>query len=226
MTTTTEKQNLTPSTTGSVLHRVALYDLLVWLLTLGRERVFREKVLGLARLQRGESVLDVGCGTGTLAIAAERHVGPTVYGIDASPEMIARADKKAKKAGVEVVFKNAVAEALPFSDAQFDVVLNTLMLHHLPRKAGQRCIREMRRVLKPGGRVLVVDFGGAQERRNLLAHFYHRHGHVNFSDIIALLSEAGLNSVESGAVGISNLQFVLAVAPSGLDGPRSQQSET
>ncbi len=210
-------QSLTPSTTGLVVHWAARYDLLVWLVTLGRERVFREKVLRLARLEPGESVLDVGCGTGTLAIAAKRHVGPRgpVSGIDASPEMIARAGKKARKAGVEVVFKNAVAEALPFPDAQFDAVLTTVMLHHLPRKARQQCACEMRRVLKPGGRVLAVDFGGAApERRNLLAHF-HRHGHVNLRDIIAVLSEAGLNIVESGAVGISDLQFVLAAAPSG-----------
>lgn len=210
-------QSLTPSTTGLVLHWAARYDLLVWLVTLGRERVFREKVLRLARLKPGESVLDVGCGTGTLAIAAKRHVGPTgtVYGIDASPEMIARAGNKAMKAGIEVVFKNAVAEALPFPDAQFDAVLTTVMLHHLPRKARQQCACEIRRVLKPGGRVLAVDFGGAaQGRRSLLAHI-HRHGHVNLRDIIAVLSEAGLNSVESGAVGISDLHFVLAAAPSG-----------
>src|SRR5206468_9540093 len=120
-------QNATPSTKGAVLHSAALYDLQVWLVTLGRERAFREKILRLARLEPGESVLDVGCGTGTLAIAAKRHVGPTgsVYGIDASPEMIARASRKARKAGLEVLFKNAVAEALPFPDAHFDAVLTT-----------------------------------------------------------------------------------------------------
>jgi ubiquinone/menaquinone biosynthesis C-methylase UbiE len=205
----------TPGTTGSVLHSAARYDLLVWLVTLGRERVFREKVVRLARLQPGESVLDVGCGTGSLAIAAQRCVGPTgtVYGIDASPEMLARAGKKARKAGVEVVLKNAVAEALPFPDAHFDAVLTTLMLHHLPSEARRQCAREIRRVLKPGGRVLAVDFGGAaRETRGLFAHV-HRHGHVNLPDMIALLSEAGLNIVESGAVGMRDLQSVLATAP-------------
>jgi ubiquinone/menaquinone biosynthesis C-methylase UbiE len=205
----------TPSTTGSVLHSAACYDLLVWLVTLGRERVFREKVARLARLQPGESVLDVGCGTGSLAIAAKRCVGPTgtVYGIDASPEMIASADKKARKAGVEVVFNNAVAEALPFPDEHFDAVLSTVMLHHLPCKARQQCACEIRRVLKKGGRVLAVDFGGsAQGRRGLFAHF-HRHGHINLPDMIALLNEAGLNIVESGAVGMRDLLFVLAMAP-------------
>jgi ubiquinone/menaquinone biosynthesis C-methylase UbiE len=213
--TKTIVQNLTPSTTGRVLHLAALYDLLLCLVTLGRERGLREKVLRLAHLEPGQSVLDVGCGTGTLAIAAKRHVGPTgrVHGIDASPEMISRAGKKARKAGVEIDFKNALAEALPFADAQFDAVLSTVMLHHLPRKVRQQCAHEIRRVLKPGGRVLAVDFGGtAQERKTLFGRI-HRHGYVKLPDIIAVLSEAGLKSVERGAVGISDLQFVLAAAP-------------
>ncbi|HLZ42905.1 MAG TPA: methyltransferase domain-containing protein, partial [Candidatus Sulfotelmatobacter sp.] len=98
--------NQAPRTTGIVLHSPIVYDLTVWLAFFGRERVFREKVLELARLMTGECVLDVGCGTGTLAIAAKRRLGPsgTVHGVDASPEMLARAQKKAKKAGVEISF--------------------------------------------------------------------------------------------------------------------------
>src|SRR5919106_5180593 len=99
--TTVEERNLTPNTKGLVLHGTArYYDLLALLFMRGREEEFREKVLELARLRSGESVLDVGCGTGTLAIAAKQRVGPTgkVYGIDASPEMISRATKKALKA--------------------------------------------------------------------------------------------------------------------------------
>jgi ubiquinone/menaquinone biosynthesis C-methylase UbiE len=189
---------------------------MLWLAMLGRERTFREKILHLARLQRGEAVLDVACGTGSLAIAAKRRVGPAgiVYGIDASPEMLARAEKKAQKAGVEVVLGNAIAQALPFPDAQFDVVLATLMLHHLPRKGRQECATEMCRLLKPGGRVLAVDFGSpAREQRGVLKHF-HRHGHLKLPEMIDLLCDAGLNTVESGAVGIRDLQFVLARIPS------------
>ena len=213
--TKTAHRNVRPSTIGAVLHSAARYDLLLWLAMLGREGAFRAKVLRLARLQPGEAVLDVGCGTGTLAIAAKRHVGPTgtVHGIDASSEMLARAEKKARKAGVEVVLRNAMAQALPFPDAQFDAVLTTVMLHHLPRKARAQCAAEMRRVLKPGGRALAVEFGvAAREQKGFLAHF-HRHGHVKLSDIIGFLSEAGLSIVESGAVGIRDLQFVLAKVP-------------
>ena len=208
----TVKQHLSSTTTGAILHRAAGYDLLVWLLTFGRERSFRERALRLAALQTGESVLDVGCGTGTLAIAAARYVGPTggVFGIDASADMIARAKRKAARAGVNVVFENAVAEALPFRDAQFDVVLATVMLHHLPRPARRWCAAEMRRVLKPGGRVLAVDFGKPAQKHGGLLRRFHRHGHVDVRDLVTMFSDVGLTVLERGDVGLLNLQFVRA----------------
>ncbi|HWW82310.1 MAG TPA: methyltransferase domain-containing protein [Vicinamibacterales bacterium] len=210
----TAPSTVTLGTTGIVVHRAVGYDFIIWLMTLGRPRAFRDALVGLARLQPGESVLDVGCGTGSLAIAAERRVGPTgtVQGVDASPEMIDRAHRKAMNAGVTVTFRQAVAEALPFPDSTFDAVLSTVMLHHLPRKARQQCVGEIRRVLKPGGRVLVVDFASSEKQGSLIGHF-HRHGHVELRDIITLLSDEGLATTESGAVGIRNLQFALAVKP-------------
>jgi len=74
-----------------------------------------------------------------------------VHGVDASQEMLVRAEK-AKKAAVEVLFKKTLAESLPFPDAHFDAVLSTVIFHHLPRKARSQCAHEIRRVLKPGGR--------------------------------------------------------------------------
>jgi len=205
--------NMTSGSPGAILHRPMRYDLQVWLLTLGRDRAFRRKIAALARLREGDAVLDLGCGTGSLAIEAKRLIGPTgtVKGVDPSPEMIARAVVKARKAGLELEFLNAAAQALPFADAQFDTVLSTLMLHHLSRKSRGRCAREMRRVVKPGGRVLVVDFG-ARQSGGILARF-HRHGHVAAADVMHLLGEAGLEIVDTGAVGFGDLQFVLAEAP-------------
>src|SRR5262245_22769312 len=109
-----------PRTHGLVIDWAARYDLLAWLFTPGRERQLRERFVTLAGLQAGEDVLDIGCGTGTLAIAATRHVMPggTVFGIDASPSMITRARRKAAKAGVQVAFQVAVAEDLPFPDGR------------------------------------------------------------------------------------------------------------
>ena len=221
MQATTTQQTMTEPATGSpapiasgiVLHSPVLYDLTVWLAFFGKEHRFRNKVLELAHVASGESVLDVGCGTGTLAIAAKRRVGPggSVSGVDASLEMLARAEKKAKASGVEVLFKPGAAEKLPFSDASFDLVLCTVMLHHLPAKPRQECAKEIRRVLKPEGRVLAVDFEGfSDQKRSLLSHFHRPHGHVRVRDIERLLGEAGLTSVESGALGFRDLYFVLA----------------
>jgi SAM-dependent methyltransferase len=210
-----EDRHAATGTKGRVLHSAVGYDLLVWLLLLGRERAFRERLVRLARLAPGQSVLDIGCGTGSLAIAAKQRVGPAgrVAGIDASPEMVARARKKARRAGVEAAFAHGVVEALPFPDGRFDVVLSTLMLHHLPREGRRQCAREMRRVLKPGGWVLAVDFGAAAGDRKGLIERFHRHGRVDGRDLVRLLSEAGLEIVEHGAVGVRDLHYVRAAAP-------------
>ena len=101
--------------------------------------------------------------------------------------------------------------ALPFDDHQFDVVLATLMLHHLPRRTREQMARQVRRVLRPGGRVLAVDFG-KPSGRGLLARL-HRHGCVPLAEIVALLDDAGLRIAETGRVGVRDLHFVLAEQP-------------
>jgi len=199
-------------TRDGIVHWAAQYDLLVKVAMLGREGRMRERMLDLARIAPGESVLDVGCGTGTLAIAAKRRAGDAgrVDGVDASPEMIQRAVKKSKRAHSGASFRVAHAESLPFETSHFDVVLSTVMLHHLRRDVRAQAIQEMRRVLKPGGRILIVDFGKrTAEHRGLMAHF-HQHGRVSMAELIALVESGALRTMESGSVGIGTLIYVLA----------------
>ena len=158
-----------PGSQGQTIRWAAVYDLLVPALTFGRERILREATLERADVSPGERVLDVGCGTGTLALAAKRRVGAngTVHGVDAAAEMVARAKKKAAREGLELTFDVARAQDLPFPDGAFDVVLCTLVVHHLPDGVRKQAVAAMHRVLRPGGRLLVVDF--AQEHGLLAA---------------------------------------------------------
>lgn len=205
-----------------VLHWARAYDVLVSVLSLGREGRFRARLLDLARLSPGESVLDVGCGTGTLAIAARQRVGPAgeVWGVDPSPEMVARATRKAAKAGVDVRFETGALEELPLRDGGVDVVLSSLMLHHLTDDGRVQGMGEIVRVLKPGGRFLAVDIGRGPDgkgRRGLLERM-PRTAHADF-DLDALppvVEGAGMDIVDRGPVGgdrvlgLSNLRFMLA----------------
>ncbi|MBX9745761.1 MAG: methyltransferase domain-containing protein [Hyphomonadaceae bacterium] len=201
-----------PEAAGLVIHGAARYDFFVWLFTLGGERLLREKMLRLAELTAGENVLDIGCGTGTLAILAKRQVGDAgvVHGIDAAPEMIAQARVKAKRAGVELVLAEGVAQGLPLPDQAVDVVLSTLMLHHLPRKSRPEIVREIKRVLKPGGRLLAVDFIKPASGRKSFMDRFHRHGFVRLDDVVDELKAAGFTIARSGPVGERDLHFIVA----------------
>src|SRR4029077_20078796 len=144
------------ATRGEVIHWAPVYQALFGRLL----RRTHGAVVELAALRAGEQVLDVGCGTGSLAIALKASVGPTgpVHGIDASPEMIEVARRAASKAGVDVNFQVGLAEAIPFPNGTFDLVVSQLAIHHLPDDLKPSAFAEMRRVLKPDGRCLIVDF--------------------------------------------------------------------
>jgi SAM-dependent methyltransferase len=151
-----------PHTQGLVITSGWRYDLMLWvgnLATRGAWQALRERTAGLAQLQPGESVLDVGCGTGTLALIVKQRVGPTgrVCGIDPSVQMIARARRKAAHRGLAIDFQLGVIERLAFADRTFDVVLSTFMMHQVPDDVKRQGLAEIARVLKPGGRLLVVD---------------------------------------------------------------------
>lgn len=150
-----------PHTEGITIRWGRFYDVVVWLFFTGKERIVRKQTVELALIRPGDKVLDVGCCTGTLTIAAREKsdTDGEVHGIDSSPEMIDAASKKALRIGTDVKFQVALIEAIPFPDGYFDVVLSSLMIHHLPGDAlKQKAFFEMRRVLRPGGRILIVDF--------------------------------------------------------------------
>jgi ubiquinone/menaquinone biosynthesis C-methylase UbiE len=205
----------TSATKGLVLHSHArYYDLVVRLLTPGHGGALHERLAELARLAPDEAVLDVGCGTGALALAAKARVGAggLVHGIDASKEMIGQASRKAQKRRVPVDFRIATVEALPFPDRSFDVVFSTLMLHHLPRPLRRACAGEIARVLRPGGRVLMADFQAPARRRGGWLGRLHRHGAVTVEEVRELLVSTGFRVLESADVGVGDLHFTLAAS--------------
>lgn len=135
-----------------------IYDPLIRMTT--REGEFRHKLLDQAGLEPGQRLLDLGSGTGTLAVmAARRQPELEVCGLDADGEMIRRATAKAWEAGLPIRFDHGFATMLPYEGRSFDRVLSTLFLHHLSRELKRRTLSEVRRVLKKGGELHVADWG-------------------------------------------------------------------
>jgi demethylmenaquinone methyltransferase/2-methoxy-6-polyprenyl-1,4-benzoquinol methylase/phosphoethanolamine N-methyltransferase len=162
----------------------------------GQVRKLRLRTANLAHIQPGEKVLDVGCGTGTLAIEVQQRVGATgrVAGIDPGTQQIARARSKAARRNVPIDFQFGVIEHLTFSDQAFDVVLSTLMMHHLPASLKRQGLSEIARVLKPGGRLIIAD-SNKKERQGQAARFHA--GGSSIQDLAALVKDAGFSLVET-----------------------------
>ncbi len=188
-------------TKGLILDQGWRYDLTVWFtdtfLFRGQLRILRQRTANLARIQPGEQVLDVGCGTGTLAIEVQSRVGATgrVFGIDPGKQQIARARSKAARLNVPIDFQMGVIEHLPFPEATFDAVLSTLMMHHLPDSLKRQGLAEIARVLKPGGCLVIADFKRKQERQSQALRFHA--GGSNIGDLEALVSDAGFQDLET-----------------------------
>lgn len=134
-----------------------LYDPLLWFM---RESRFKGDLIEQAQISNGIRVLDVGCGTGTLAIMTKQlHPEAEVVGIDADTKILQIARAKAAKTGIKLTFDQGMADHLPYADSSFDRVLSSLFLHHLSTENKLRTLREVLRVLRTGGRFDVVDFG-------------------------------------------------------------------
>ncbi len=206
------------SAPGIVFRWPRVYDWLLQRIWGRGEGRYRDRVLKLAGVARSDRVLDVGCGTGTLAIAAQRLVGREgrVTGVDASPEMVTRARAKAVMKGLDVDFVEAPAQHLPFADGSFDAVLSTTVIHCLPEVARRQCFAEMARVLKPGGRLLLVDFGGSETAKHSLFGHLHFHRRFDLADERARVADAGLVQIDGGPLGFSDLYFILATNAGGV----------
>jgi len=125
-----------------------------------RERTFKQRLLDQARLAAGLDVLDLGSGSGTLAVwAKQREPGLRIRGLDGDPAIIGQAVRKAERAGLEIAFDEGLSYELPYEDASFDRVLSSLFFHHLVLSDKERTIAEVTRVLRPGGELHVADWG-------------------------------------------------------------------
>lgn len=134
-----------------------LYDPILWFM---REKRFKRDLVEQAQVRKGGRVLDVGCGTGTLAIMTKQlHREAEVFGLDADTKILGIARAKAAKRGIKLTFDQGMADQLPYADSSFDRVLSSLFLHHLTTETKGRALREVLRVLRSGGRFDAVDFG-------------------------------------------------------------------
>ena len=134
------------------------YDFAVNLVGFGIKQ--RHKIVDLLKIRSGENLLDVGCGTGSLLLVAKKtYPDNEMVGIDVDPEVLEITSKKLKKNSLDVKLINTSAAKLPFNDSSFDIVVSTLIFHHLPTEIKLQALQEIHRVLKKDGRFLLVDFG-------------------------------------------------------------------
>lgn len=147
-----------------------------------REGRIKGRVIELAHLAPGGRLLDVGCGTGTLVLMAQRrHPDATVIGVDGDPTILSIARRKARQAGIDAQLDEGMAYALPYADAAFDAVVSTLTFHHLTPDQQQRALTEIRRVLRPGGRLVIADLTRPHNRlmrlvQHAVSALMRRHG--------------------------------------------------
>ena len=141
-------------------------------------RDFQRLLLEPAGLRDGEQVLDVGCGTGALAILTKRlHPHTNVWGIERDADALGIAKVKAARAGVVVTFQYGTSSELPFPDASLDHAFSTFVFHELNREQKQQTLREIVRVLRPGGALHIADFGRPQNWLMRLALVWIRLSH-------------------------------------------------
>jgi ubiquinone/menaquinone biosynthesis C-methylase UbiE len=214
------RQQFVPALRFDALTRV--YDPVVAITS--RETAFKRRLLEHARIKDGESVLDLACGTGTLAIEVKKsRPKAKVSGIDADRSVLSRARGKAKEAGVRIDFQRGLSNELPYDARSFDVVVSTLLFHHLTDEAKADTAEEVRRVLRLGGRVLIADWGRPQDplMRMMFLNVQFLDGFGNTSSSVAgklpeFLRDAGLGRVsvlDRMRTPLGSIEIVSAIRP-------------
>ncbi len=152
----TEKKNYIPALGYDWL--TPFYDIGVRLTT--REMAFKKALIEQAQIKPFDLVLDLACGTGTLAILIKKvHPQTVVFGIDGDAKILEIAKRKARKLDLEIEFDKGMSFALPYQSESFDRVVSSLFFHHLTRENKLKTLREVFRILKPGGELHVADWG-------------------------------------------------------------------
>jgi len=178
------------------------FDLIVGTTT--REGVFKKALIEQANIKQGFSVLDVGSGTGTLAIWAKKYQPlADIVGIDGDLQILNLAKKKAEKNNVEIKFDHGMSYNLPYADATFDRVISSLFFHHLTWDNKKKTAREIFRVIKPGGEVHIADWGRPSNKlmRALFLFIQILDGFKTTKDnidgrLVTLFSEVGFSNVK------------------------------
>jgi demethylmenaquinone methyltransferase / 2-methoxy-6-polyprenyl-1,4-benzoquinol methylase len=151
------------------------YDVTNVVLSLGVDRLWRRVAVRESGAEAGARILDCATGTGDLALALRRRVGPTgsVVGMDFCAAMLGPAREKARRAGLEDVrFEEGDALALRYPAASFDVATIAFGIRNVDDPV--RCLKEMARVVRPGGRVVVLEFGQPTGLWGALYRLYSR----------------------------------------------------
>jgi ubiquinone/menaquinone biosynthesis C-methylase UbiE len=146
-----------------------------------RDVLYKNILIKQADIRAGHRVLDLGCGTGTLAIMVKQaHPATEVVGLDADPDMLKVASYKSRQLNAPVKFDIGFTNRLPYPDASFDRVLSSIMIHHLKTPDKKETAREVFRVLKPGGQLHILDFGKPVTwYGKILGPFLHRFEEAN-----------------------------------------------
>ena len=170
-----------------------LYDPVVKLFGGGAAR---EALLAQAGVCPADRVFDLGCGTGTMAVQIKKKFpGIEIVGLDPDPRALVRARKKARREALAIQFDEGFGEQLPYPAASFDRALSSFMFHHIPAEEKVKTLREVYRVLKPGGEFHMADFEGPEDRKHgffgrlLLSHAHLKENSA--ANVITLMKDAG-----------------------------------